>query len=142
MENNSDKSLSPTKRDNEGSYPRLPEIRRVETGGMGPTVAYAGSGPGSGPARQGSVTGRSACSWRGFGGGPATPDSVDFDRQLDKISLWLEHWNHETVSIGIRVFLVSIVIGSYYRVTEEEEGADPEGVVGGGGHTLMGGGRQ
>ncbi|XP_061192203.1 F-box/WD repeat-containing protein 1A-like [Saccostrea echinata] len=32
--------------------------------------------------------------WRGHGGRPPTFSSVEFDRQLDKISLWLESWDH------------------------------------------------
>ncbi|KAJ8311029.1 hypothetical protein KUTeg_011413 [Tegillarca granosa] len=33
-------------------------------------------------------------SWRGHGGRHPTASSVEFDRQLDKISIWLEDWNH------------------------------------------------
>ncbi|CAG2255121.1 FBXW7 [Mytilus edulis] len=33
--------------------------------------------------------------WRGHGGRHPTHSSVEFDRQLDKISLWIEEWNHE-----------------------------------------------
>ncbi|WAR08621.1 hypothetical protein MAR_018579 [Mya arenaria] len=33
--------------------------------------------------------------WRGQGGRPPTMSSVEFDRQLDKISVWLEGWTHE-----------------------------------------------
>ncbi|KAK3098596.1 hypothetical protein FSP39_021090 [Pinctada imbricata] len=33
-------------------------------------------------------------SWRGHGGRAATYSSVEFDRQLDKISMWIEKWNH------------------------------------------------
>lgn len=36
--------------------------------------------------------------WRGHGGRHPTPSSVEFDRQLDKISLWIEDWNHEQVN--------------------------------------------
>ena len=35
--------------------------------------------------------------WRGHGGRHPTPSSVEFDRQLDKISLWIEDWNHDQV---------------------------------------------
>lgn len=37
----------------------------------------------------------SKSSWRGHGGRHPTPSSVEFDRQLDKISLWIEDWNHD-----------------------------------------------
>ncbi|XP_041354437.1 F-box/WD repeat-containing protein 7-like [Gigantopelta aegis] len=33
-------------------------------------------------------------SWRGRGGVHPTQSGVEFDRQLDKISLWLEKWDH------------------------------------------------
>ncbi|XP_013398191.1 F-box/WD repeat-containing protein 7 isoform X2 [Lingula anatina] len=36
-----------------------------------------------------------AWQWRGLGGGHATMVSVEFDRQLDRISLWLEEWTHQ-----------------------------------------------
>ncbi|XP_069104646.1 F-box and WD repeat domain-containing 11-A-like isoform X2 [Argopecten irradians] len=32
--------------------------------------------------------------WRGHGGRHPTQSSVEFDRQLDKISMWMENWNH------------------------------------------------
>nr|XP_011450638.2 F-box/WD repeat-containing protein 7 isoform X3 [Crassostrea gigas] len=35
-----------------------------------------------------------APNWRGHGGRHPTYSSVEFDRQLDKISLWLENWDH------------------------------------------------
>ena len=35
--------------------------------------------------------------WRGHGGRQPTVSSVEFDRQLDKISVWLEDWSHEQV---------------------------------------------
>ncbi|XP_022292117.2 uncharacterized protein LOC111103271 isoform X2 [Crassostrea virginica] len=35
-----------------------------------------------------------APNWRGHGGRHPTYSSVEFDRQLDKISLWLESWDH------------------------------------------------
>ena len=38
--------------------------------------------------------------WRGFGGALATIDSVLFDRQLDKISIWLDKWTHQQVSFS------------------------------------------
>ena len=37
--------------------------------------------------------------WRGHGGRAPTMSSVEFDRQLDKISVWLEDWTHEQVSL-------------------------------------------
>ena len=37
--------------------------------------------------------------WRGHGGRQPTASSVEFDRQLDKVSIWLERWDHDTVSI-------------------------------------------
>ncbi|KAH3737987.1 uncharacterized protein LOC127851391 [Dreissena polymorpha] len=33
--------------------------------------------------------------WRGQGGRAPTLSSVEFDRQLDKVAMWLEEWNHE-----------------------------------------------
>ncbi|KAL4233353.1 hypothetical protein ACF0H5_008035 [Mactra antiquata] len=33
--------------------------------------------------------------WRGHGGRAPTMSSVEFDRQLDKIAVWLESWNHD-----------------------------------------------
>lgn len=33
--------------------------------------------------------------WRGHGGRPPTMSSVEFDRQLDKIAVWVENWSHE-----------------------------------------------
>lgn len=35
--------------------------------------------------------------WRGHGGRAPTMSSVEFDRQLDKIAIWLEDWSHEQV---------------------------------------------
>ena len=43
-------------------------------------------------------------SWRGQGGGVSTLDSVQFDRQMDKISLWVEEWDHNTVSEILTTF--------------------------------------
>ena len=43
----------------------------------------------------------SATDWRGMGGRTLTPDSADFDRQLDKISIWLDLWDHKQVSIAL-----------------------------------------
>ena len=37
--------------------------------------------------------------WRGHGGRPPTLSSVEFDRQLDKIAVWLETWSHDQVVI-------------------------------------------
>lgn len=39
-----------------------------------------------------------ATDWRGKGGRTLTPDSADFDRQLDKISIWLDLWDHKQVT--------------------------------------------
>ncbi|KAK2186742.1 hypothetical protein NP493_190g01015 [Ridgeia piscesae] len=36
-----------------------------------------------------------ATDWRGKGGRKLTPGSVDFDRQLDKVSIWLDLWDHK-----------------------------------------------
>ena len=36
--------------------------------------------------------------WKGQGGGKNSLHSVQFDKQMDKISLWLEEWDHQTVS--------------------------------------------
>ncbi|XP_046574682.1 LOW QUALITY PROTEIN: F-box/WD repeat-containing protein 7-like [Haliotis rubra] len=36
-----------------------------------------------------------AVTWRGHGGVHPTPSSVEFDRQLDKVAIWLEHWDHD-----------------------------------------------
>ena len=36
--------------------------------------------------------------WRGQGGGKTSLHSVQFDKQMDNISLWLEEWDHQTVS--------------------------------------------
>ena len=36
--------------------------------------------------------------WRGRGGGMPTHSGVEFERQLDKISIWLEGWNHTQVN--------------------------------------------
>lgn len=44
-----------------------------------------------------------APNWRGHGGRHPTYSSVEFDRQLDKISLWLESWDHSQV---IEVFFL------------------------------------
>ncbi|XP_021369351.1 probable E3 ubiquitin ligase complex SCF subunit sconB isoform X1 [Mizuhopecten yessoensis] len=32
--------------------------------------------------------------WRGHGGRHPTQSSVEFDRQLDKVSMWMENWSH------------------------------------------------
>ena len=37
--------------------------------------------------------------WRGQGGGKTSLHSIQFDKQMDNISLWLEEWDHQTVSI-------------------------------------------
>ena len=37
--------------------------------------------------------------WRGHGGRHPTTSSVEFDRQLDKVSIWIEGWDHDTVSL-------------------------------------------
>ncbi|XP_070188911.1 beta-TrCP-like [Littorina saxatilis] len=34
--------------------------------------------------------------WRGHGGRQPTSSSVEFDRQLDKVSIWMEQWEHDT----------------------------------------------
>lgn len=39
-------------------------------------------------------------SWRGHGGRQPTYSSVEFDRQLDKISLWIESWDHTQVNLN------------------------------------------
>nr|KAG5711219.1 hypothetical protein BaRGS_004863 [Batillaria attramentaria] len=46
----------------------------------------------------GAVSARAAepVQWRGHGGRHPTNSSVEFDRQLDKISIWLEQWDHDT----------------------------------------------
>ena len=36
--------------------------------------------------------------WRGRGGGHPSTSAVEFDKQLDKISIWLENWTHSQVS--------------------------------------------
>ncbi|KAL3884119.1 hypothetical protein ACJMK2_030341, partial [Sinanodonta woodiana] len=33
--------------------------------------------------------------WRGHGGRHPTISSVEFDRQLDKVAMWLENWTHD-----------------------------------------------
>jgi hypothetical protein len=38
-------------------------------------------------------------SWRGLGGRIPSKDSIEFDKQLDKISLWIEKWEHLEVSL-------------------------------------------
>ena len=45
--------------------------------------------------------GDTATDWRGMGGRTLTPDSADFDRQLDKISIWLDLWDHKQVNIAL-----------------------------------------
>lgn len=35
--------------------------------------------------------------WRGHGGVHPTQSSVEFDRQLDKVAIWLERWDHDEV---------------------------------------------
>ena len=40
-------------------------------------------------------------SWRGHGGIHPTQSGVEFDRQLDKISLWLEKWDHKQVYVFV-----------------------------------------
>jgi hypothetical protein len=35
--------------------------------------------------------------WRGFGGLVPTIDRIEYDKQLDRISIWMESWNHEQV---------------------------------------------
>lgn len=44
--------------------------------------------------------------WRGHGGRPPTISSVEFDRQLDKIAIWLEDWSHEQVSFSCKLVLI------------------------------------
>ena len=39
--------------------------------------------------------------WRGHGGRMPTYSSVEFDRQLDKISMWLEKWTHKQVGLFV-----------------------------------------
>lgn len=36
--------------------------------------------------------------WRGRGGGQLTLSAIEFDRQLDKVSVWLDQWTHSQVS--------------------------------------------
>ena len=48
-----------------------------------------------------SEQGDTATGWRGMGGRTLTPDSADFDRQLDKISIWLDLWDHKQVNIAL-----------------------------------------
>ena len=40
--------------------------------------------------------------WRGQGGGKTSLHSVQFDKQMDNISLWLEEWDHQTVSFQFK----------------------------------------
>lgn len=47
---------------------------------------------------------KAAPNWRGHGGRHPTASSVEFDRQLDKISIWLEDWNHTQVNILFNFF--------------------------------------
>lgn len=59
--------------------------------------------------------------WRGHGGRPPTFSSIEFDRQLDKIAVWLEDWNHDQVSFGscyCDLFLPSFVWRSLKNVFE------------------------
>ena len=35
--------------------------------------------------------------WRGSGGVVPDEESVEYDQQLDKLSLWVEKWNHQQV---------------------------------------------
>lgn len=35
--------------------------------------------------------------WRGFGGLVPTIDRIEYDKQLDHISIWMESWSHEQV---------------------------------------------
>lgn len=35
--------------------------------------------------------------WRGHGGRAPTMSSVEYDRQLDRVAVWLETWNHDQV---------------------------------------------
>ena len=49
--------------------------------------------------------------WRGHGGRQPTVSSVEFDRQLDKVSIWLEGWDHDTVSrMCIEVVCVCVCV--------------------------------
>jgi len=43
-----------------------------------------------------------ATDWRGKGGRKLTPGSVDFDRQLDKVSIWLDLWDHKQVNKSVK----------------------------------------
>ena len=38
-------------------------------------------------------------SWRGLGGRKPTVRSIEFDRQLDKLAVWMEQWDHDEVCI-------------------------------------------
>ena len=46
--------------------------------------------------------------WRGRGGGMPSHSGVEFERQLDKISIWLEGWNHTQVGLSQPPSLTSI----------------------------------
>jgi hypothetical protein len=35
--------------------------------------------------------------WRGRGGVTPTAISVEYDKQLDNISVWLDYWSHKQV---------------------------------------------
>lgn len=35
--------------------------------------------------------------WRGQGGRAPTLSSIEFDKQLDKIAVWMEEWTHDQV---------------------------------------------
>ena len=46
--------------------------------------------------------------WRGQGGGKTSLHSVQFDKQMDNISLWLEEWDHQTVSFQFKKLFSSL----------------------------------
>lgn len=59
--------------------------------------------------------------WRGRGGGLPTSSAVDFDRRLDKISIWLERWSHQEVrfvfvtSIFFTFMPIFVIFGFFFR---------------------------
>ena len=81
------------------------EAASLEGSDLG-SMAQSPSGGGAMVARSlPPVFGANMCLWRGYGGGVPTLNTVEFDKQLDKVSIWLEHWDHEQVGVAMFPYL-------------------------------------
>ena len=79
-----------------------------QTGPWGSTAPSHGLRGQDDPGRAEQGVSHDTIPWRGRGGGMPSHSGVEFERQLDKISIWLEGWNHTQVGLSQPPSLTSI----------------------------------